>query len=248
MKNRLIILGTGTCQIQRERMASSVLIDLGETKILYDIGRGICQRIIEAGYKLSETDHIILSHFHPDHFSDLIPFLHASSYSKIEPRTHDLNIYGPIGTKKLIDGLVGLVRPDELILQKQYNVNVREITENTIKINGFNFDFIELPPREPIENRGLRFEINGKVYAITGDSKYHQQEIDFLKNAFLGIINSGVLTDAEIVELAAKTQVQKLICSHFYRDLDRDKLQKEAEKKGYRGEIVIAQDLISFDL
>ena len=90
MKNRLIILGTGTCQIQRERMASSVLIDLGETKILYDIGRGICQRIIEAGYKLSETDHIILSHFHPDHFSDLIPFLHASSYSKIEPRTHDL--------------------------------------------------------------------------------------------------------------------------------------------------------------
>lgn len=248
MKNRLIILGTGTCQIQKERMASSVLIDLGIIKVLYDIGRGTCQRIIEAGYKLSEIDHIILSHFHPDHFSDLIPFLHASSYSKIDPRTHDLNIYGPIGTKKLIGGLTELVRPDELILQKQYNVNIREITENTIKINGLTFDFAELPPREPIENRGLRFETNGKVYAITGDSKYHQQEIDFLKNAFLGIINSSILTDEEIVDLAVKTNAKKLICSHLYRVLDREKLQKEAERQGYKEEIIIAKDLMSFDL
>lgn len=98
MQNRLIILGTGTCQIQKERMASSVLLDLGKSKVVYDFGRGVCQRITEAGYKISDIDHIILSHFHPDHFSDLIPFLHASSFSKVEPRRHDLNIYGPAGT------------------------------------------------------------------------------------------------------------------------------------------------------
>ena len=248
MRSHLIILGTGTCQITKRRMASSVLLDLGELKVVYDFGHGICQRILEAGYKNNDINHIILSHFHPDHFSDLIPVLHASSYSKTESRTHDLNIYGPVGAKKLINGLVGLVRPGELILQKQYNVSVREITENTIEINGFTFDFIELPPREPIENRGLRFEINRRIYAITGDSKYHQQEIDFLKNAFLGIINSGVLTDEEIVDLAVKTQVQKLVCSHLYRELDREKLQKEAERQGYKGEIIVGEDLMSFEL
>lgn len=141
-----------------------------------------------------------------------------------------------------------MVRPNELIFHEQYNANIHEITENIIKINGFNFDFIELPPREPIENRGLRFEINGKIYAITGDSRYQQQEIDFLKNAFMGIINVGILTDEVIIDLAVKTQAQKFICSHLYRELNKEKLQKEAEGKGYKGEIVIAQDLMSFNL
>ncbi|GCE19816.1 MBL fold metallo-hydrolase [Dictyobacter kobayashii] len=69
----LTLLGTGTCQIEYERRASSVLLELEQTHILFDCGHGIVQRLLEVGLPHHQLSHVILSHFHPDHVSDLIP-------------------------------------------------------------------------------------------------------------------------------------------------------------------------------
>jgi ribonuclease BN (tRNA processing enzyme) len=38
---------------------------------------------------------LALTHFHPDHISDLIPLLQAGAWSRRDLRTSDLHIYGP---------------------------------------------------------------------------------------------------------------------------------------------------------
>ncbi|MEE8278853.1 MAG: MBL fold metallo-hydrolase, partial [Thermoanaerobaculia bacterium] len=86
MSDRLLLLGTGTCQLEAERTASSVLIELGDLRLVYDFGRGVTRRLAQLDLRQDEIEHVVISHFHPDHVSDLIPYLHAASHSPIDPR------------------------------------------------------------------------------------------------------------------------------------------------------------------
>ena len=240
----LTLLGTGTCQIELERRASSVLIQLNDVPVLFDCGHGVVQRLLEVGIQHNELNHIVVSHFHPDHVSDLLPFLHADAWSRRNPRTTDLHIYGPPGIQHLIDGF-RTIFGESTLQQPTYDILVHEVAGECFSIGSYDFDFISLPPAT---NHGLRFLWQGKQYAITGDSNFHENEIAFLKHVDLAIIDSGHLEDNEIVQLAAASQAKTIVCSHLYREIDALKLQTLAVKAGYEGTILVGRDLMSFVL
>src|SRR5713226_6272598 len=242
--SRITLLGTGTCQIEHERRASSVLLELDGLLILFDCGHGVSQRLLEAGISHDKLNHIVLSHFHPDHVSDLVPLLHAGAWSRRDARSTDLHIYGPRGVQQLVDGLMDLFGPSSFT-QPSYAVRVHEIVEEQFEIGAQRFDFISLPPAG---NHGLRFVWRGKRYAITGDSNFHEHEIAFLNQVDLAIIDSGHLEDDEIVQLAVASQAKTIVCSHLYREIDATNLQSLAEKTGYEGTILVGRDLMSFVL
>ncbi|MBO0778513.1 MAG: MBL fold metallo-hydrolase [Ktedonobacteraceae bacterium] len=238
----LTLLGTGTCQIEFERRASSVLLELDGTYILFDCGHGVVQRLLESGVHHNQLHHIVLSHFHPDHVSDLIPFMQAGAWSRRDPRTTDLHIYGPPGVAEVVDGLMHLFKPTSF-QQPSYTVRVHPVTNEKLSIAGRCFEFISLPPAG---NHGLRFAWHGLRYALTGDSYFHEQEIAFLHDVDLAVIDSGHITDDQIIELAAASQAKRIVCSHLYRELDAAQLQEQAERAGYQGTILVGRDLMSF--
>ncbi len=240
----ITLLGTGTCQIEPERRASSVLVELESLRVLFDCGHGVVQRLLEAGIQHHEIEHIVLSHFHPDHVSDIVPFLQAGAWSKRNPRTTNVHIYGPEGVREIIHGLVQ-VFGEKAIRQPSYEIIVHEITEERFTIDGHTFDFVSLPPAG---NHGLRFEWHGKQYAVTGDSYFHENEIRFLHEVDMGIIDSGHIEDEEIVQLAVASQAKVIVCSHLYREIDAGHLQVEAESREYKGTIIVGRDLMSFVL
>lgn len=238
----LTLLGTGTCLIEHNRRASSVLLDLDDTYILFDCGHGIVQRLLEVGVRHHQLQYIVLSHFHPDHVSDIIPLLHAGAWSQRDPRTTDIHIYGPLGLQKIIDGLLQVFGP-QAFQQPTYKIVVHEVTRQHFEIGAHHFDFISLPPAG---NHGLRFEWNDKRYAFTGDSHFHDAEIEFLRGVDLAIIDSGHLADTEIVQLAVSSQAKTIVCSHLYREINAQHLQSQAASEGYRGDILVGRDLMSF--
>jgi ribonuclease BN (tRNA processing enzyme) len=240
----ITLLGTGTCQIEHERRASSVFILLDNMPVLFDCGHGVVQQLLEVGVQHNELNHIVVSHFHPDHVSDLIPFLHAGAWSRRNPRTTDLHIYGPPGIQKLIDGFKNIFGVSTL-QQPTYVVLVHEVDREQFPIGQYDFDFISLPPAG---NHGLRFAWRGKRYAITGDSNFHEHEIAFLNKVDLAIIDSGHLEDDAIVQLAVASQAKTIVCSHLYREINAPNLQMLAEKAGYEGTILVGRDLMSFVL
>lgn len=238
----ITLLGTGTCQIEPERRASSVLIKLDDTLVLFDCGHGVVQRLLEVGVRHNELNHIVVSHFHPDHVSDLVPFLHAGAWSRRDPRATDLHIYGPPGIQQLIDGFRNIFGASAL-QQPAYDILVHEVAGERFSIGPYDFDFISLPPAG---NHGLRFAWRDRQYAITGDSNFHETEIAFLKHVELAIIDSGHIEDDEIVQLAMASQAKTMVCSHLYREIDAQSLQTLAEKAGYVGTIMVGRDLMSF--
>ncbi len=240
----MTLLGTGTCQVEFARRASSVLLELDHTYILFDCGHGVLQRLLEAGVRHDQVQHIILSHFHPDHVSDLIPFLQAGAWSRRDRRTTDVHIYGPAGVHEVIDGLMRIFKPTSF-QQKDYRVVVHEISAGPYMVARLNFEAASLPPAG---NHGLRFSWNGRTYALTGDSYFHEQEIAFLKHVDLAVIDSGHIEDDEIVDLAVQAQPRQLVCSHLYREIDDAALQEQAARRGYTGTILVGRDLMSFVL
>lgn len=242
--NKLTLLGTGTCQLQAERKASSVLIQLEGTNIIYDFGRGIAQRTVDVGLKHDDIEHIVISHFHPDHFSDLIPYFHSALWSKIDNRSKDINIYGPIGIEARIDAILEHFVTAVNKVNK-FEVKVHTIEEGEFEIDGYSFEAKIL---QPADNHGIKFSIDGKVIALTGDSEFHQEEVEFLKGVDVAVFDAGHISKEEIVGLAVNTQVGKLVCSHQYYELDQRELQKEADSKGYKGEIIVGEDLMEFNL
>lgn len=240
----ITLLGTGTCQIEHERRASSVLLDLDGLPILFDCGHGVVQRLLEAGISHDRLNHIVLSHFHPDHISDIIPLLQAGAWSRRDPRSSDLHIYGPRGLHHLIDGLMNLFGPSSFT-QPSYAVHTHEITSEHFEIESLGFDFIRLPPAG---NHGLRFNRGSKRYALTGDSHFHEQEIAFLSGVDLAIIDAGHLEDEQIAQLAARSQARVMVCSHLYREIDAPRLQARAASEGYTGTMLVGHDLMAFEL
>jgi ribonuclease BN (tRNA processing enzyme) len=240
----LTLLGTGTCQIEYERRASSALLELANTYVLFDCGHGVVQRLLEVGVQHNQVNHLVLSHFHPDHVSDLVPFLQAGAWSKRNPRTSDIHIYGPTGVKRVIAGLMDVFGANSF-QQPSYSVIVHEVSEEHFNIGPHRFDFISLPPAG---NHGLRFTWHNKIYALTGDSYFHSEEIAFLRDVDLAVIDSGHIEDSDIVDLALSSHAKHIVCSHLYREIDASQLQMLAQQRGYEGIISTGRDLMVFVL
>ncbi|MDC0358339.1 ribonuclease Z [Oligoflexia bacterium] len=242
--NELTLLGTGTCQIDPTRMGSSVLIRTEAFNVVYDFGRGVTLRLFEVGLKNDDVEHIILSHLHPDHFSDLIPFLHAAMWSRVDPRTKDLQIYAPAGSAEIMDGIIDLI--DRKHMEAAcFNVHVQELQSGSFTIGALEFQAVKLPHAE---NRGLRFLLGGKLVALTGDTPFCEEEVELLEGADLAIIDSGHLSDDELIQLAVLSQAKRIYCSHLYRELKAEVLNRAAKQQGYLGELIVGEDLMQLEL
>jgi ribonuclease BN (tRNA processing enzyme) len=243
--DRLVLLGTGTCQLQEHRIASSALLELGDLRLVFDFGRGVATRLVSLGLRQDDVRHVVLSHFHPDHLSDLIPYLHAAAWSQIDPRREDLHVYGPIGLEVQLMRLLSLFGTDNLVRREHYRVHLHEVRGEELEVAGRRFDYGDLPPAD---NHGLKFTAAGRVCALTGDSFFHDREVAFLTGVDLAVIDSGHLSDEEIVELAVRSGAGWIVCSHLYRELDAGELEARAQKEGYTGRITVGRDRQSFDL
>ncbi len=241
----LTLLGTGTCQLEDGLVASSALVELDGLRLVFDCGRGVATRLAGLGFRQDQLRHVVVSHFHADHVSDLIPLLQAGSWSQTDPRSRDLHIWGPPGLRRLVDGWLELFGAASLVNPDRFAVELHELPAGPFAIDGRQLEFVSLPPAG---NHGLGFAVDGKRYALTGDSGFHQEEIDFLTGRELAVIDAGHLSDEEIVQLAVRTQVRRLVCSHLYRRLDAGGLNARAAKVGYTGQLIVGEDGVSFDL
>ena len=89
---RVLFLGTGTPRLDIERFSQSILIESGDVKLLFDVGRGAAIRMSQANIPIQDIDKVFLTHLHSDHtlgISDL--FMTGWVYQ----RTKKLKIFGP---------------------------------------------------------------------------------------------------------------------------------------------------------
>jgi len=182
----VILLGTGGPRPDPRRMATTTLIRLGEENILIDAGRGVMVQLSKAGVPLGSINTVFLTHHHFDHIGDLYDVM---LNSWLHGREDDLRIYGPPDTERLVNTLITQVYDKDIAWRDQGEptfggwkpVVATDIIPGPVLDTGrwkisaelvSHGDGLDMSPAFLARWMclGFRFEAEGKVIAISGDT------------------------------------------------------------------------------
>ncbi len=252
---KFTVLGSGTGWPRLHRGAPAYLLQVAGENFLLDFGPATLPRLLRLGLSLDDIDAIFLSHFHPDHVTDLIPFLFATRYRLGYRRTKKVELYAGEGFKDFYAGLKKAfghwVEPPEGLL---------EIQELSVQ---YESAFLR-PPLEirtaPVthnpESIAFRFDFEGKSLVYSGDTDYSPQLIELAREADLLVVEcsfpegqkvSGHLVPSLIGQMAGQAQVKKLLLTHLYPPCEGKDLLSPI-RPYFSGEIIVAEDFLSLNL
>jgi len=250
----IIVLGSGSCVPSFERYPASYFfspLDLKENWLV-DIGEGALFRLSETEESYREIDRIFISHTHPDHIGALVPLLLALKYTPGFKRSKPLFIYGPDDVQKYLNMQLGFAP------YLKYDFPLEFIccsAGSEIKINDYLLKAEKMEHFEP--TLGFRWNINDKVVVYGGDCALSDALTRLSHDADLLILESsytkdkpgpGHLTTFEAGKVAREAGARKLLISHFYpevAEMNEEEIKAQVRSSGYKGEILLAEDLMS---
>ena len=109
---RLTLLGTGTPWPSARRMSTANLVETGADILLIDAGRAVAAQLARLDRHPRDIDAVFLTHHHFDHISGLDDLL-LSAWN--DGRTRPVRIFGPPGTRAILDTLFRVVYALSLI-------------------------------------------------------------------------------------------------------------------------------------
>ncbi len=248
---KLYFLGTGSIVPDAQRSCSSILFQTPRENILIDMGAGTLRRMAEYGIDPGKITYVFVTHFHPDHTADLVPFLFQLRNLPL-PEDHSLRVWGP-------RGFLSFVRH----LQDAYGRWVQSPTENTrfyelkrrlLDFPGFRLIWGKVVHKN--ESVGYRFEVNGKTVTFSGDSGYCPELIRLSREADVAVLEcshadnyavEGHLTPSLAAKIASEAGVRHLVLTHFYPDALNDETEVVA-RKYFSGEVTLAKDGLTLEI
>jgi ribonuclease BN (tRNA processing enzyme) len=249
---RLTIIGSGTAAIQANRGFAGHVLDIGNELCLLDGGSGTLRKCDEAGISYKEIDKICYTHLHPDHTTDLVPFLFATKHTPGFTRTKELEIYGPVGFREFFTRAVALYGAG--MVEVEYEIKIRELARDKINLGDLE---LETNLMKHAENAiGYRFEAEGKTFVYSGDTDYCDEIIALARNADVLLLECSFpdhmkvpdhLTPTEAGKIAARASVQRRSLTHLYPPCDKEDILTPCRKQ-FDGPVSCAQDLMSVEI
>ena len=108
-RTTIVMLGSGTPIPDPERSGPAVAIVVDSTAYLFDAGTGVVRRAAAAardgvfGLRVPRLGHVFLTHLHSDHTMGLNDVIFTPW---IQGRITPLEVYGPPGTQRLVNGIL----------------------------------------------------------------------------------------------------------------------------------------------
>jgi ribonuclease BN (tRNA processing enzyme) len=263
---KLTILGSGTYQPELERHSSAYLIETEKSKICFDFGRGAVDQLLKAGVHVNQIDAVFISHWHPDHVSDLLPLAHITIAAPSDlaadwvPRKAPLKIYGPKETVERFNYLRKAAFLDYFDLAgkielKEISLDIIEGEDWTVK----SFLTDHYRPGSPGELPALSYRMtsNDKTLAYSGDTIESDGLREALEGADVAVIEAGWpervkpkshLTGPRAGQIAKEAHVRKLILTHMAPLYLKEGDPKLDAEKTFGGEVILAKDLLEIEI
>jgi ribonuclease BN (tRNA processing enzyme) len=252
----LTILGSGTCVPSLKRSSSAALLQLPAAQVLIDAGPGTLRRILEAGTHIHDISHIFLTHFHPDHSAELVPFLFSSKYPAGNARQRPLTLVAGKGLERFYHGLKGVY--GHWIELGAGMIDIIELDNSSRDQRRFSLFTVEsMPVNHCEESLAYRF-ITPDHYTVvfSGDTDFSENLVHLAREADLMVCEaalpdelkvSGHLTPSLSGTIATRAGVKKLVLTHFYPECEDADIEAEC-RRTYAGPLVLATDLLKLDL
>ncbi len=243
----LTVIGSGTGVPSLRRGSPCLAVRAGGRLLVLDLGAGSLRALLRYGFDFSAIDVLALTHLHPDHVGDLIPFLFATRYALGYSRTEPFRLLAARGFARfhnlLKEAFAGWVEPPPGLMELQELAADRpdEVRDHDLVIKS-------APTNHTDGSLAFRVEAQGKSLVYSGDTDESDSLVDLARDADLLVLEAanpfkvpGHLTPAEAGRLAARAQVKCLLLTHFYPPCDEVDVVALALKE-FQGEVLRAED------
>lgn len=260
---KVTVLGSGTVDPRPERASSGFLLEAGGRAAVIDLGAGTLRSALLAGVDMAHLDTLLLTHHHPDHTSDLVPFLFARKYAPEGwQEAPALTLHGPPGTAEFLEKIFAAwpsIRPPEGRLE------IREIAAGCSPLTlweGLTVSAFEAVHGD-MTALCYRFESENKVVAFSGDTALCPGVVEAARGADLFLCECscyprGVepvacrqvhLSWEDVAEVCQQATPARLVLTHLYEVvLARHPNPLESLSQTLEIPVLLAEDRASYDV
>lgn len=280
----LQVLGSGGPFLRDDRASSSYLLWVnGRARVMVDAGGGAFVRFGEAGARIEDLRVLGISHFHPDHVSDLPAILWTSNNFRSEP----LPFIGPSSDtvfpgaadflSRLFDGasgsfpiLSGTVGGDHLGFPLIVTEVDAEDSQPSLVFDEEDLKVTALGVPHNAPALAFRVEVgNDSVVFGSDQTGTNPNFTEFARDASVLVMhltrsetsapNDRHAPPSVVGRVAQEAEARRLVLSHLTR-VEREHRRFEstsladlpanvaAVREHYKGEIIVASDLLCIDL
>ena len=196
---KIVLLGTGVGPpVNLQQYGAATLIEAGETRLLFDCGRGATLRLAQMGIPHGSISRLFLTHLHSDHVIQ-IPDLLLTGWVG-GGRRSPLQVWGPPGTSSMMDHLqkafafdihmrrdVDEHAPADGIKVISHDISPGVVLDQDgIKVTAF---LVDHSPVKPVF--GYRIDYGGRAVVLSGDTRVsenlvqHARGVDVLVHEVL---------------------------------------------------------------
>jgi ribonuclease BN (tRNA processing enzyme) len=244
---QVVILGTGTPRADADRSGPAVAVIWSDQAYLFDAGPGVVRRAAAAARThsipaLSATrlSRVFLTHLHSDHTLGL-PDLFFSPW--VLGRTAPLDVFGPSGTKAMVDHIGAAWRVDidirihglEHANETGYKVTVHEIEPGVVyRDSGLKITAIAVHHGSWTQAFGYRIDAPDRSIVISGDCSPSPALLEATKGCDLLLHEVYSETEPDRGKYSGQSRILGTV--------DDEELLKEV-RRTYQGNVLSAKDL-----
>jgi len=221
---RFTVVGCGTVVPEADRSCSAYLVETASVRMLLDCGPGTMRALARVGADWTAITDVWISHFHTDHIGDVPGLLFSLKWGLLpESRSLPLTIWGPRGTRRVLEGFAAAT--GDHVLDPGFVVDVREVDAGAIQplADGLELRTLDTPHTE--ESLALRLEGPGVSVTYTGDTgpaaplgKFAAGSALFVCECSLPdeLVGDNHLSPSSVARFAASAEPGRLLLTHVY--------------------------------
>ncbi|MBR0896711.1 MBL fold metallo-hydrolase [Bradyrhizobium tropiciagri] len=206
---KVTLLGTGNPTPRADSFSASTLVEAGNQKLLFDLGRGTAIRLFQKKIPLGSITAHFLTHLHSDHVVGL-PDVWLTGWigAPFGARKSPLVIFGPAGTVDMTRNLTKAFAEDIRIRMADEHYPAAGVAFSAKDIepglvyehDGVRVTAIEVNHGELIKPAfGYVIDYDGKKVVLSGDTKYDERIAESARGADL-LIHEVAIIDPELVK------------------------------------------------
>ncbi len=243
---QLTVLGRWAPYPRAGGACSGYLVRAGNTNIMLDAGNGTFSNLCR-NMDMRRLDALLLSHLHPDHYTDLYCLQHAMDWAvKQRGRPYPLNVYMPTEPAEVFNAFkskpgLNVLPYERLPLDQEQGLNLRRA-----EVGGMSLRFLAVPHSKP--GYAVSIKAGEKTLVFSGDCAPNENLTTLAHGADIYLSEaSGLDGDADYLygkhhtarqagETASRAEVKRLILTHFWPEHPVEELLRQAGE-GFGGPV-----------
>jgi ribonuclease BN (tRNA processing enzyme) len=244
----LVTVGTGTVAPSATRTSACHWVARGNLKILLDCGAGALHRLAQFGLPWHAVTHVIVSHFHPDHWGELPMLVYALKHTTVPARKEPLVILGPRGVVRLVKQLAEGYGP--WLLDPGFPIGILDMQDGEPFPLDRDVNLETFPVPHTAESVALSLTAPEGRLVYTGDTGPSSKLARWAAGADLLLAECSLpadmgldthLTPEQAGELAREAGARQLVLTHFYPPVENTDPARVAGGR-FGGPVTAARD------